>query len=94
MSKRLLIIGSTGSGQTSLLKHLSAAGFECVKGNAYADAYDVGFVICCYKTTAESMRFLEDNLRKACPSKSCVAVLNTVADANFAVLTGPLAGGP
>lgn len=94
MSEKVLIIGSAGSGQTSLLKHLTAAGYECMKGNAYSDAYDVSHVVCCYKLTPDSIKFLKDNMGKVPDKKRCVAVLNTVTDANFEPLEGALTSIP
>lgn len=94
MSEKVLIIGSAGSGQTSLLKHLTGAGYECMKGNAYSDAYDVDHVVCCYKLTPDSIKFLKDNMGKVPDKKRCVAVLNTVTDANFEPLEGALASIP
>lgn len=94
MSEKILIIGSAGSGQTSLLKHLTAAGYECMKGNAYSDAYDVDHVVCCYKLTPDSIKFLKDNMNKVSDKARCVAVLNTVTDAEFEVLEGALANVP
>lgn len=94
MSERVLIIGSAGSGQTSLLKHLTAAGYECMKGNAYSDAYDVDHVVCCYKLTPDSIKFLKDNMGRVPDKRRCVAVLNTVTDANFETLEGALASIP
>lgn len=94
MSEKVLIIGSAGSGQTSLLKHLTAVGYECLKGNAYSDAYDVDHVVCCYKLTPDSIKFLKDNMIKVADKKRCVAVLNTVTDAKFETLEGELASVP